>query len=57
MPIKKMKIHNFNNGDLGTYPDHVTAAMSKLNTAMRQECALPDTHTFLLAYCCSAGTR
>lgn len=52
-----LKVHDFNNGDLGTYPDHVSAAMSKLNTCMRSEIASPGTHTFLLAYCCSAGTR
>lgn len=50
-------VHDFNNGNLPG-PDRVTAAMAKLNTDMRRIVGnLPGTHTFLLAYCCSAGTR
>lgn len=50
-------VHDFNNGKLPA-PDYVTAAMAKLNTDMRAIVTnSPGTHTFLLAYCCSAGTR
>lgn len=50
-------VHDFNNGKLSA-PDYVTAAMSKLNSDMRAIVTnSPGTHTFLLAYCCSAGTR
>jgi hypothetical protein len=54
-----LAVHDFNNGALSQVaPDPVTAAMSKLNTDMR---AIVDnsrgTATFLLAYCCSAGTQ
>lgn len=49
-------VHDFNTAKLPA-PDYVTAAMAKLNTDMR---AIVTTsqgiHTFLLAYCCSAGT-
>ncbi len=48
-------VHDFNNGKLSD-PDPVTAAMAKLNQDIRS--FVTDTsnaHTFLLAYCCSAG--
>lgn len=50
-------VHDFNNGGLG--PDPVTQAMSKLNGDMRNIVGTRDASlvTFLLAYCCSAGTR
>jgi hypothetical protein len=49
-------VHDFNTGTL-TAPDYVTAAMSKLNSDMRSIVANNQgTNTFLLAYCCSAGT-
>ncbi|BAY61374.1 hypothetical protein NIES22_14390 [Calothrix brevissima NIES-22] len=51
-------VHDFNTGGLGSAPDRVTAAMSKLNTEMRTiESAKPGKVTFLLAYCCSAGSK
>jgi len=50
-------VHDFNNGHLSA-PDYATAAMAKLNSDMRAIVGnIPGTHTFLLAYCCSAGTR
>lgn len=50
-------VHDFNNDKLPA-PDYVTAAMSKLNTDMRSIVTSGSgTHTFLLAYCCSAGTK
>jgi hypothetical protein len=50
-------VHDFNTNKLPA-PDYVTAAMSKLNTDMRTIVTTkPGTHTFLLAYCCSAGTK
>jgi len=52
-----LAVHDFNTGNLPG-PDHVTAALSKLNGDMRALVAsTPGTNTFLLAYCCSAGTR
>lgn len=52
-----LAVHDFNTGALAA-PDYVTAAMSKLNTDMRTIVgSTPGTATFLLAYCCSAGTR
>lgn len=50
-------VHDFNNSGL-TDPDPVTAAMSKLNHDMRSIVSNNGgTNTFLLAYCCSAGTK
>lgn len=50
-------VHDFNTSQLAGV-DKVTAAMSKLNQDMRSIVGgTPGTHTFLLAYCCSAGTR
>lgn len=49
-------VHDFNTAKLPA-PDYVTAALAKLNGDMRaivQRDA--GTATFLLAYCCSAGT-
>jgi hypothetical protein len=49
-------VHDFNTGKLPA-PDYVTAAMAKLNADMRAIVGSnPGTATFLLAYCCSAGT-
>jgi len=49
-------VHDFNTGGLG--PDPVTQAMAKLNGDMRNIVGNHDASlvTFLLAYCCSAGT-
>lgn len=51
-------VHDFNN-NVPAEPDPHTAVMAKLNQAMRG--LVPDgkagQNTFLLAYCCSAGTR
>jgi hypothetical protein len=50
-------VQDFNTGKLPA-PDYVTAAMAKLNTDMRNIVTTqPGKHTFLLAYCCSAGTK
>lgn len=55
--VVKLAVHDFNTSDLSG-PDPVTAAMSRLNTKMRSIVeSAAGTHTFLLAYCCSAGTR
>lgn len=52
-----LQVHDFNNGKLPA-PDHVTAAMAKLNKDMRDIVNnSKGTCTFLLAYCCSAGTE
>lgn len=52
-----LKVHDFNNGSFKG-PDRVTAAMASLNTTMRQAAGNDVAHnSFLLAYCCSAGTR
>lgn len=50
-------VHDFNTGGLG--PDPVTQAMSKLNGDMRKIIGNRETSliTFLLAYCCSAGSN
>ncbi len=48
-------VQDFNTAHLAA-PDFTTAAMAKLNGDMRRLAAGPGTHTFLLAYCCSAGT-
>lgn len=55
--LVKLIVHDFNTETFISAPDPVTEAMSKLNTDMR-ETALsnPGKITFLLAYCCSAGT-
>ncbi len=52
-----VQVHDFNNNKLPA-PDPVTGAMSKLNTDMRKivEKSVGNC-TFVLAYCCSAGTR
>ncbi|RCS31431.1 hypothetical protein DEO45_01790 [Rhodanobacter denitrificans] len=51
-------VHDFNN-QVPTGPDPVTAVMAKLNQDIRA--LVPSggaaCNTFLLAYCCSAGTR
>jgi hypothetical protein len=50
-------VHDFNTDKLPA-PDYVTAAMAKLNQEMRAFVTnIPDPQTFLLAYCCSAGTK
>lgn len=51
-------VHDFNTNKLPA-PDYVTAAMSKLNTDIRTIVTSNPggKHTFLLAYCCSAGTK
>jgi len=50
-------VHDFNN-NVPKEPDPHTAVMAKLNGEMRK--AVPEgqagKHTFVLAYCCSAGT-
>ncbi|MGH8779202.1 hypothetical protein [Paraburkholderia sp.] len=52
-----LAVHDFNTDKLPA-PDYVTAAMSKLNSDMRAIVgSSTGTATFLLAYCCSAGTR
>jgi len=52
-----VEVHDFNNSNL-TQPDHVTAAMAKLNNDIREIVdESTSTDTFLLAYCCSAGTK
>ncbi|MEX3953396.1 hypothetical protein AB4Y45_44095 [Paraburkholderia sp. EG287A] len=49
-------VHDFNTNKLPA-PDYVSAAMAKLNREIRTIVAeTPGTPTFLLAYCCSAGT-
>ncbi|MCX5544950.1 hypothetical protein M3A49_36830 [Paraburkholderia sp. CNPSo 3076] len=50
-------VHDFNTNKLPA-PDYVSAAMAKLNKDIRTIVAeTPGTPTFLLAYCCSAGTK
>ncbi|MEM5332153.1 hypothetical protein VSR34_37495 [Paraburkholderia sp. JHI2823] len=50
-------VHDFNTSKLPA-PDHVSAAMTKLNKDIGNIVAeTPGTPTFLLAYCCSAGTK
>jgi hypothetical protein len=50
-------VHDFNTDKLPA-PDYVTAAMAKLNQEMRAIVTnTPGPQTFLLAYCCSAGTK
>ena len=50
-------VHDFNTADLPGV-DKVTSAMAKLNGDMRTLVGnTPGTSTFLLAYCCSAGTK
>lgn len=52
-----VSVHDFNTGTLAK-PDYVTAAMAKLNGDIRKiVTGGTGTHTFLLAYCCSAGTK
>jgi len=56
--IATLAVHDFNTVDLASGGvDPVTSAMSKLNSTMRDLTTKPGTHTFLLAYCCSAGTK
>lgn len=54
--VVTLVVHDFNTAGLG--PDPVTKAMSKLNGDMRNIVGNRDASlvTFLLAYCCSAGT-
>ncbi|MEX4004882.1 hypothetical protein AB4Y38_39185 [Paraburkholderia sp. EG285A] len=50
-------VHDFNTNKLPA-PDYVSAAMAKLNKDIRTIVAeTPGIPTFLLAYCCSAGTK
>ncbi|MBI4781618.1 MAG: hypothetical protein HY785_09840 [Oscillatoriophycideae cyanobacterium NC_groundwater_1537_Pr4_S-0.65um_50_18] len=50
-------VRDFHTGEFVSAPDPVTAAMSKLNTDIRNTASSnPDKVTFLLAYCCSAGS-
>ncbi|MDJ0902880.1 MAG: hypothetical protein QNJ55_29175 [Xenococcus sp. MO_188.B8] len=52
-----IEVHDFNTDKLPA-PDYVTAAMAKLNEDMRKIVnKSTGTPTFLLAYCCSAGTK
>lgn len=55
--VVKLEVHDFNTNKLDG-PDYVTSAMAKLNSDIRQ---IVQNHagvnTFLLAYCCSAGTK
>ena len=51
-------VHDFNTGLFPDAEDQVMAAMSKLNSDMRSIVGNgAGTNTFLLAYCCSAGTK
>ena len=54
-----LQVHDFNtSGWADSETDHVTAGMSKLNSEMRNIVSKdPGKHTFILAYCCSAGTK
>jgi hypothetical protein len=52
-----VEVHDFNTDKLPG-PDYVTAAMAKLNQDIRNIVQnSTGTNTFLLAYCCSAGTQ
>lgn len=53
-----IEVHDFNT-DHKKAPDAVTKSMAKLNQDMRALVtgAPGKTHTFILAYCCSAGTK
>ncbi|WP_404340181.1 hypothetical protein [Pseudoalteromonas mariniglutinosa] len=53
-----LAVHDFNTATLNEV-DPITAALSKLNTDMRAIVGNNDNgkNTFLLAYCCSAGTE
>ena len=52
-----LAVHDFHNAGFSG-PDPVTAAMAKLNGEMRRIVGSDGkSHTFLLAYCCSAGTQ
>lgn len=52
-----LAVHDFNTSNLPGV-DKVTSAMAKLNGDMRTLVGnTPGTSTFLLAYCCSAGTQ
>jgi hypothetical protein len=54
----QLQVHDFNTSGLSN-PDPVTQAMSRLNGDMRTIVGSRSASlvTFLLAYCCSAGTR
>lgn len=55
--IVSVIVHDFNTGNM-TGPDPITASMAKLNGDMRKIVkGGTSKHTFLLAYCCSAGTE
>jgi len=55
--IVALEVHDFNINNLPE-PDYVTAAMAKLNKDMQNILHnSTSTDTFLLAYCCSAGTK
>ncbi|GAB2932306.1 hypothetical protein [Rheinheimera gaetbuli] len=52
----KLKVHDFNTDKLQA-PDYVSAAMAKLNSDIRNIVhSSSGVNTFILAYCCSAGT-
>jgi len=55
----KVKVHDFNNGNVDSKPDIITNVMTLLNKTIKDivKKNSNSTHTFLLAYCCSAGTR
>lgn len=52
-------VHDFNTGNLAKDPDPATQMMARLNGTMRDIVGNRDASavSFLLAYCCSAGTR
>lgn len=54
-----IEVHDFNTKHSTSAPDDVTKAMSKLNQDIRSIVTGDGdkTHTFILAYCCSAGTE
>lgn len=54
----KLSVHDFHNANFSG-PDPVTAAMAKLNGEIRRIVGSGDGkgQAFLLAYCCSAGTK
>ena len=53
----ELVVHDFNTGTVSTAPDPLTEGMSQLNTTIRSTNPSADKDTFLLAYCCSAGTK
>jgi hypothetical protein len=52
-----IEVHDFNTKQEATAPDPVTASMAKLNKDLRELTKGEGTHTFVLAYCCSAGAK